>query len=614
MRVSKPLLQLPIRFDGERLAAEVNALPPSAWCPHPQGYIGNEAVPLVSLGGTINDDFVGPMAPTENLEHCPYIASVMKELDGVWGRSRLMGLAAGANVPRHNDLHYYWRTHLRIHVPVITNPGVVFTVGGDSVHMAAGDCWVFDSFTPHEVRNTGSERRVHMVLDTVGSERLWDLVDQAESGAEAGDVAEPPPATPEELRYEQLNSPIVMSPWEIRQHFDFILEHALPHPDLEAIRKRLDRFAIAWRAAWAQFGNSDAGIPTYHLLIERVRADLNALGAERIKLDKQVTLLRTVEAFVFSNTLNPSAGMKGPARTIEREGGGTQDAAEEYRSRIERPIFLVNSPRSGSTVLFDTLAQSPGLYSPGGESHGLIEGIETLSVQGRGWSSNRLSAEDASPRTAEQLARSFYLSLRDRDGNPAVGHARMLEKTPKNALRVDFFNEIWPDATFVFLYRDPRQTMASMIEAWTSGRFRTYRMLPGWTGHPWSMLLVPGWRELNGLPLREIVARQWKATMEILLDDLAGIPPERLRAVDYDEFVASPRSVVEQLAASLELEWDRSVDTLPISKTTVSRPGRDKWRRMEDVINDVWPIVAEVDERARAFVESIRGQPHIRAA
>ena len=139
-------------------------------------------------------------------------------------------------------------------------------------------------------------------------------------------------------------------------------------------------------------------------------------------------------------------------------------------------------------------------------------------------------------------------------------------------------------------------------------------MLPGWTGHPWSMLLVPGWRELNGLPLREIVARQWKATMEILLDDLAGIPPERLRAVDYDEFVASPRSVVEQLATSLELEWDRSVDTLPISKTTVSRPGRDKWRRMEDVINDVWPIVAEVDERARAFVESIRGQPHIRAA
>ncbi len=102
--------------------------------------------------------------------------------------------------------------------------------------------------------------------------------------------------------------------------------------------------------------------------------------------------------------------------------------------------------------------------------------------------------------------------------------------------------------------------------------------------------------------------------MEILLDDLAGIPPERLRAVDYDEFVASPRSVVEQLAASLELEWDRSVDTLPISKTTVSRPGRDKWRRMEDVINDVWPIVADVDERARAFIESIRGQPHIRAA
>ena len=43
MRLSKPLLQLPIRFDAERLAAEVNALPPSAWLPHPTGFVGNEA-------------------------------------------------------------------------------------------------------------------------------------------------------------------------------------------------------------------------------------------------------------------------------------------------------------------------------------------------------------------------------------------------------------------------------------------------------------------------------------------------------------------------------------------------------------------------------------------
>ena len=74
-------------------------------------------------------------------------------------------------------------------------------------------------------------------------------------------------------------------------------------------------------------------------------------------------------------------------------------------------------------------------------------------------------------------------------------------------------------------------------------------------------------------------------------------------------------SPVEALAQSLDLEWDRSIGSkLPLSRTTVSRPDRDKWRRMEDVIDDVWPIVAEVDERARVFLNSVRGEAHANAA
>ena len=127
MLVSRPFLKLPIRFDAEALAAEVRALPPSAWSAHPTGFVGNEAVRLVSPGGAPTDEFEGPMAPTPALEQCRYVREIMAELGGVWGRSRFMGLAAGADVPPHIDTHYYWRTHLRLHIPVITNPGVLFT-------------------------------------------------------------------------------------------------------------------------------------------------------------------------------------------------------------------------------------------------------------------------------------------------------------------------------------------------------------------------------------------------------------------------------------------------------------------------------------------------------
>lgn len=275
-----------------------------------------------------------------------------------------------------------------------------------------------------------------------------------------------------------------------------------------------------------------------------------------------------------------------------------------FKDRLERPIFIVSTPRSGSTLLFETLAQAPDVYTIGGESHWLIEDIPAFAPAAHDWASNRLTADDAAPAPVEQLARAFYENLRDRDERPAEGRVRMLEKTPKNALRVPFFNAAWPDATFVYLYRDVRQTLASMIEAWRSAAFRTYPQLPGWTGIPWSLLLIPGWRRLNGLPLHHIIAQQWATTTELLLDDLSNIPRKRVRGMVYSDFLASPQTAVEALAASLGLDWDRPLGRqLPLSATTVSRPGADKWRAIEGVIEAIWPIVEKADARARAFVE-----------
>lgn len=304
MRLSKPLLQLPISFDAKALADEVLALPDRAWMPHPHGYPGNEAVPLVSVGGAMNDAIEGPMAATEFLEQCAYIRSLMAELGGTWGRSRLMALAAGAQVRPHVDINYYWRTHLRIHIPVTTNPGVRFNCAGESVHMAAGECWVFDSFAWHDVQNQGSERRIHLVLDTVGSERLWDLIEQAVAGApisrwELRDEG----GAPNQLSFEQFNLPRVMSPWEMRQHIEFIFDRAPPQNAIEDVARRLDRFVVGWHAAWARFGASDAGLSVYRSLIDEARHDLSELGGDAIILRNKIKLIVALEALIFRSAL-----------------------------------------------------------------------------------------------------------------------------------------------------------------------------------------------------------------------------------------------------------------------------------------------------------------------
>lgn len=272
---------------------------------------------------------------------------------------------------------------------------------------------------------------------------------------------------------------------------------------------------------------------------------------------------------------------------------------------FDRPIFLLSSPRSGSTLLFETLRKARGAYSIGGESHALIETVPGLHPAQRGWTSNRLTAVDLTPEIGTELLRRFRFNLRDREGQPAApsGPVRMIEKTPKNSLRIPFFQGLFPDAIFVFLYRDWRQTLASIIEAWSSGRFVTYPRLPSWPSPAWSLLLVPGWEQLRGRPLAEIAAQQWSLTINTLIDDLEAQPSTPIAALDYDALIADPDAAMRALSATVGLEWDINLGAaLPLSPTTLTKPDSHKWRRHEQAILAAEPLVAAADARARAFL------------
>ncbi len=302
MKIDRPLLKLPRQYCARTLAAEVAALPPSAWLAHPGRIMGNDAVPLITPDGTITNAFAGPMAPTDHLRACPYILEIMADLEAVWGRSRLMGLAPGAIVPEHVDVGHYWRTHLRIHIPVVTNPGVAFTCEGETVNMAAGECWIFDSFRIHDVRNSGSEKRIHLVLDTVGGEKLWDLMREGERAGRdpaAAKFIAPGSVATGNLRYEQINTPDIMSVWEVRCHVDFLLEQAEPGDLLDITRQQLERFLHEWGALWAQFGADSVAQPSYQALIEQIRRELQRIQTGRLVLPNGVPLDRALNELVF---------------------------------------------------------------------------------------------------------------------------------------------------------------------------------------------------------------------------------------------------------------------------------------------------------------------------
>jgi tetratricopeptide (TPR) repeat protein len=274
---------------------------------------------------------------------------------------------------------------------------------------------------------------------------------------------------------------------------------------------------------------------------------------------------------------------------------------------LRRPILVVAAPRSGSTLLFETLAESRHFATLGGEAHWLVENVRALRPGAPGVESNRLSAEHVTDPLAEHLIEQILERLVDRTRQPVdANDSRVfLEKTPKNALRIPFFERIFPDARFVFLWRDPRQNLSSIMEAWRSGRFETYPRLEGFVG-PWSLLLPPGYAQLSRKPLEEIAAYQWDATNRIIMDDLGRLDAERWMSIDYAAFISDPGAETKRICDFAGIDLDRDLaarlsSSLPHSRYTETAPAAEKWRTNEAEILRVLPALTETWERLKAL-------------
>jgi hypothetical protein len=299
---------------------------------------------------------------------------------------------------------------------------------------------------------------------------------------------------------------------------------------------------------------------------------------------------------------------EGLLQELSRMGDGSCVQARQFEvpaeATIRQPVCIVAAPRSGSTMLYETLASCANAWTIGGESHAVIEQEQLRASDTRG---HRLDASDANPKIRSTVIGSVLSVLRNRQERLLVEYAdaerpasvKLLEKTPRNSLRVSFLHAIFPDCKFIFLYREPWSNISSLIDGWrAANRFRGYKV----DGRPWKFLLPPDWRKLRDKSIPEIAAAQWRAANTYALDDLTRISRANWCFVDYQDLLTDTRREVDRLTRFASLNIDLTTEkllsrSLPFSRTTLTPPQLDKWRRHEAELADIVPFLRDVVER-----------------
>jgi hypothetical protein len=280
---------------------------------------------------------------------------------------------------------------------------------------------------------------------------------------------------------------------------------------------------------------------------------------------------------------------------------------------LQEPVFIIAAPRAGGTLLYNLLAQSTEMWTLDGEGEAVIEGIPRLHVADRGFDSHRLDDMDADAVTVHVLRAGFLAGLRDAQGRRFLelpegerpARARLLEKSPANSLRIPFLATAFESARFVFLHRDARQNVSSILEGWRYDGSVKIPSLPGWHPGAWHFLLPKGWREMRERPLLDVAAFQWAAANRQAMEDLEAVPRDRWISVDYAELVAMPEYVVRRICEFARLAIDERRVTpgehSPLSAVTANLSSPLKWRSNPEFNESVLRRYTPVRARLRSL-------------
>ena len=275
-------------------------------------------------------------------------------------------------------------------------------------------------------------------------------------------------------------------------------------------------------------------------------------------------------------------------------------------SELKSPIFIFGNTRSGTTIVQKVMSTHPdivGWYEP--------NALWLYADPGR--IHDEFDESDATNRV-KQYIRKRFLEYQKQHGNRIV-----LEKTPQNILRIPYVRAIFPEATFLFIVRNPFSFISSVEHKWqrpVTGRgiVRRLKDMPISQLHHWvrryliqqinkrvlrrKYLSIWGPRykgiqdDLKTHDLLTVIARQWSVCSMKAEKDMASFDDGQILRLKYEDFVDNPVSDLERICAHCGLEMNS--DMVNAAREMVKSDRKIKWQRFDP--RDLARIIPEISD------------------
>jgi hypothetical protein len=240
-----------------------------------------------------------------------------------------------------------------------------------------------------------------------------------------------------------------------------------------------------------------------------------------------------------------------------------------------RFVFVVGSPRSGTTFLGSAIGSVPGLIDLG-EVEPVKDAISSVA---------HLDQAQTAAEIRRLLTRSRRLSL--------VGGIRAVEQTPEMAHILPAVVEAFPEGRVVHALRDGRDVVCSLLERGWLGAGNTGRDYAGPPFGPGARFWVEEERREEFSQVSDARRAAWAWRRYVTAAQSSGVPVTEVR---YERMVADPEAVGTELAEALGISAPHMIAALrKAHDQSIGRHARDlTTEELDDVLAEAGGLLEEL--------------------